>query len=293
MPQSALIRILAVLFLIAAILPGCSSEPEPKVEPDNLFTPHARKKTVLLVGDSLSIGLTDQLQDAYKGQKTLRFVHLGRVSSGLTRPELIDWPKALADLSRREKPDAVVIMIGANDDKGLPGPDGANVPFESADWDKAFGRAVSELLGIARSGNPDAALYWVGAPVMGDPALNQAMRRINAVIAKACARKDARFIDAAPLFSDERGGFARYAVDGDGDIRSIRYPDGVHLTVSGAKMLAGQVLKSLDKPFRPPLNPAGRELHRACETFKPVTPETADRLLADIEHESGEGKPLF
>jgi hypothetical protein len=285
MPTKTFIRILAALLFLAALLPGCSSEPEPKVEPDNLFAPHARKKTVLLVGDSLSISLANQLRDAYKGQKALYFAHLGRVSSGLTRPELIDWPKALADLSRREKPDAVVIMIGANDEKSLPGPDGGSVPFESAAWDKAYSRAVAEFLDIARSGNPDAALYWVGAPVMSDPALAAAMRRINAIIATTCARKNARFIDVASLFSDKLGGFARYAVDEDGDIRSIRYPDGVHLSVSGAKMLAGQVLNSLDKQYRPPLNAAGRELHRACETFRPVTPETAQRLLAAI-HDS-------
>lgn len=286
MQTKTFIRILAALLFLAALLPGCSSEPEPKVEPDDLFVPHARKKCVLLVGDSLSIGLANQLQSAYKGQNALRFVHLGRVSSGLTRPELIDWPKTLATLSGREKPDAVVIMIGANDDKSLPGPDGGSIPFESAAWDKAYSRAVAEFLDIARSGNPDATLYWIGAPVMSDPALAAAMRRINAIIATTCARKNARFIDAATLFTDKRGGFARYAVDEDGDIRSIRYPDGVHLTVSGAKMLAGYVLKSLDKQYRPLLNAAGRELHRACETFRPVTPETAERLLAAIQHDS-------
>ncbi len=288
MPRAPLAR--PLLFLLAfVLLASCSSEPEkqPSVEPEGLFSAKAPAKTLLLAGDSLSISLAEQLSLAVEGQKSWRFAHLGKVSSGLTRPDLLDWPKTLADLVRRERPDAVLIMIGANDDKPVPQKDGPPALFGAPGWDEAYSRAVAEFIDIARSQNPDVPITWIGPPVMGGAPLSQAMRRISAVIAKTCAQKRVRYVETLSLFADETGAFARYAVDDDGDLRSIRTPDGVHLTISGAKMLSGKTLKAIHPEIRLPENPAVREAMRAVDKFRPLPQEEAERMLKETASQAG------
>ena len=57
-------------------------------------------------------------------------------------------------------------MIATNDNKTMTRPDGSRVAFGRPGWDAEYARRVRRLVELARTGNPAARVYWIGAPVM-------------------------------------------------------------------------------------------------------------------------------
>jgi hypothetical protein len=279
------------LMLCCCLGAACSRESaeEPKsatdVAPANIFSKRAPKpampaaRKILVIGDSLSISLGEQMERVLSGAAGIDFARDGTRSTGLTRPELVDWPAHLRDLVARGAPDVVVIMLGANDAKPVEG-EGGRVYFDNPAWAEAYAAKARELLAICRQANPRVALYWVGVPSMGDATLAAETGQINAALAAMCADSPGcRFIGTKDAFSDPAGRFTRHARDAaTGDILAIRTADGVHMTDAGAKLLAGVVLRTLaDQEQLPPI--AGVEELRAFARDLRPTPdeETAPR----------------
>ena len=207
----------------------------------------AAVKSVLLVGDSLSIGLGKQLDVAFANRPGLAFAHLGKVSSGLANPAFFDWNANLNTQVAAHRPDVVLIMLGANDDKPLPVGEGRSAAFGTRDWDAAYAERLGRLHSIARSGTPRASsVYFIGVPVMGDPAFNQEMVHVNGVLQKTAGRLEAcSYIDVKKVLSDASGGFAPVARTAGGEIVKLRADDGVHITAAGAKLLAARLIEAV------------------------------------------------
>ncbi|MEY2513300.1 MAG: uncharacterized protein QOJ89_658, partial [bacterium] len=74
-------------------------------------------KTLLVTGDSLSQPLDVELARrlASKGVRTIREVHLG---TGISKSGLVDWGSLSTQQVRKDKPEAVVFFLGANE--GFP-----------------------------------------------------------------------------------------------------------------------------------------------------------------------------
>jgi len=289
-------RLLAATLLCLVCLIGASCDREsadaPKqsadIAPSDIFSqrapglpapkpPAGKERKLLVIGDSLSISLGEQMERALAGAPGIDFARDGLRSTGLTRPELLDWPAHLRELVSRNAPDVVVIMIGANDVMPVDGPEGGRIYFESPAWPEAYAAKAGELVAICRKANPAVAVYWVGVPAMGEPSLASGSRQVNAALAAMCAaRPGCRFIDTLAAFSDPDGRFSRHARDAaTGDTLPLRTADGVHLTDSGARLLAGVVLASLaDREKLPPI--AGvDELRVFARDVRPVSEETA------------------
>ena len=230
-----------------------------------------RAKRLLVIGDSLSISLGEQLEHALAGAPGLDFSRDGQRSTGLSRPELLDWPTRLRELVAKAPPDIVVIMIGANDVMPLTAADGSRVYFDQPAWDDAYAAKARELVAICRQANPDVAVSWVGAPPMGDAALNAGVKRVNAVLSRMCAEAGCRFIDAEAAFSDPEGRYTRHARDAaTAEATAIRTADGVHLTEAGARLLAGLVAASLAGKEQLPPAAGLDELRAQARDLRPV-----------------------
>ncbi len=235
--------------------------------------PTARK--ILVVGDSLSISLGEQLERVLAGTPGLDFSRDGMRSSGLTRPELVDWPARLAELTAHGGPDVVVIMLGANDIMPVEGRDGERVYFDSPAWPDAYAAKAGSLVDICRKANPRVSVYWVGVPSMGEASLAEGSRRVNAALAAMCAAAGCRFIDTRTAFSDPAGRFTKHGRDAaTGDLLPLRAGDGVHLTESGAKYLAGLVLRAVADQEKFPPNAGVDELRALARDIRPVADET-------------------
>lgn len=201
--------------------------------------------SLLVAGDSLSIYLADALRPLLAGRPGTSFHAKGKISSGLARPDFFDWERAMTEAATASRPDVVCIMIATNDNQTLTRPDGKKVAFGRPGWETEYARRVRKLVELARLGNPKARIYWVGAPVMADARLNADVTAINAVIAKEIAAlPGCRFVDVRRTLADADGRYAKN-LPAPGGPRTIRTPDGVHLTAYGAKLLAHAALASM------------------------------------------------
>lgn len=275
-------RLLAICLAVCCCLAaGCgdrSGEDKPaSVEPGGIFQrrapapPKPAVRRLLLIGDSLSISLGEQLERALAGAPGLDFVWDGTKSTGLTRPELLDWPRHLRDLVSQRPPDVVLVMLGTNDTMPVTAPDGGHILFGDSGWDAAYAAKAEELLAICRQANPKVTIYWVGAPTMGEPTLAAGVDRINAALNAMCQADGCRFINTRSAFADDQGRFARQAKDvASGETVAIRTPDGVHLTENGSRLLAGQVLEALTAREHLPAWAAVDELLRRSRDLRPV-----------------------
>jgi len=202
-------------------------------------------RSVLVAGDSLSIFLAEALRPLLAGRPGTVFTARGKVSSGLARPDFFDWEETMRQLAGSTRPDAVVIMIAANDNKTMTRPDGAKVAFGRPGWKAEYARRVRRLVELARQGNPRARITWVGAPVMADPRLNADVAAINDVIRRQVdTLPDCRFVDVSRTLADAAGHYTPSLPTPRGP-RTTRTRDGVHLTPYGAKLLADACLAAM------------------------------------------------
>ncbi|MHC1790426.1 DUF459 domain-containing protein [Solidesulfovibrio sp.] len=238
------VLLLAVLMVSLILPPGLPVAGAAKVDPAA-----PAPKRVLLVGDSLSIGLGKQLETAFAGRPSVRFAHLGKVSSGLANPSFFDWEAQLAAQVKSHHPDVVMIMLGANDDKPLPTAEGRQAAFRSKAWEVEYARRIARLHAVARAENPSAAVYFIGVPIMGDAAFTAAMDHVNAVLDKtADSLPDCAFIDVRDVLADASGAYAPVAKTPSGDVVKLRADDGVHISGAGARLLAARLVETIAAP---------------------------------------------
>ncbi len=207
--------------------------------------------SVLVVGDSLSIPLGERLQEYFNLRPGITFHRLGKISSGLARPDFFDWEANLKAMVNRHKPDAVFIMIGTNDTKNLTTPSGSMRTFGKKGWEKEYVRRGQRLLDICRRANPDVSLFWVGAPVMEQAELDRDVRVVNKALVRLCASNpNCTYIDTRDVLADSRGSFISHQTDENGQSIRLRAKDGVHVTKAGSLLLADRCLEKAI--FSPP-----------------------------------------
>jgi LysM repeat protein len=239
--QVLLLAVLMVSLILPPVLPVAGAA---RVDP---AVPAAKR--ILLVGDSLSIGLGKQLETAFAGNAAVRFAHLGKVSSGLANPAFFDWEAQLAAQVASHHPDVVLVMLGANDDKPLPTGEGKSAAFGSKAWEGQYAKRIARLHGIARSQNPDAAVYLIGVPIMGDAAFNASMDLVNAVLANTAASlPGCAFIAVRDVLADASGAYAPLARTSSGAVVKLRADDGVHISGAGARLLAARMIETIAAP---------------------------------------------
>jgi len=204
------------------------------------------EERILVIGDSLSIPLGKGLESYFSQLPGIHFKRLGRVSSGLARPDFFDWEKNVASLAASMKPSTVVIMIGTNDNQTMRREDGSSARFGTKAWSAEYERRMNRLFELLESRNPDVNIFWVGAPIMESEDLARDVKAINAAIGELCeAKANCQFIDTWDVLADDKGRFADFLVDNTGERVRVRAGDGVHLSHSGARMLADRCLQAL------------------------------------------------
>jgi hypothetical protein len=225
----------------------------PPVTPDafdqaDLSEPAAPKEklgTLLVTGDSLSQPLDSELARLLspKGVKVVRDPHLG---SGISKSFLVDWGQLSADQVRKHKPDAIVVMIGANE--GYPiTVGGKDVKCCGADWASAYANRARRMLATYRQGGL-ARIYWITVPLTRDPKRAAIANVVDASIAVAAQpwRRQVRVIDSRPIFTPD--GY-RDAMPINGKETIVRASDGIHLNEPGSKLLAENVLGRINRDF--------------------------------------------
>jgi uncharacterized protein len=160
-------------------------------------------------------------------------------STGLTRPDVLDWPTyASAEIARHD-PELVLFSVGANDSQPLadagvvhqPGSDGFVAVYEA--------RTRELMTRLAADGRE---VWWVGLPIMRSDTYDARMRLLDDIHARVAAEVDGvTHVPTRALFADADGRYVETLPDPDGVPRSMRLRDGIHLSDAGAARLAAHL----------------------------------------------------
>jgi hypothetical protein len=204
--------------------------------------------TLLVTGDSLSTPLDLSIGRRFAGKsvKVIRDPHLG---AGISKTDLVDWGRLAVTQVKADKPDAVVVFIGANEGFPMKDPSGHDRPCCSAAWASIYANRVRQVMNTYRRGGA-ARVYWLTVLTPREVARQKIARVVNAAVQVAAEpwRDQVSILDTVPIFTP--GEKYRDSMPIGGQQRLIRQSDGIHLNQTGANYLAGIVLKTLGVGFR-------------------------------------------
>ncbi len=222
--------------------PSVSTTLPPKKQ---AFSPTKRLK-VWVGGDSLSITPGESFVNLAPGTEVMdvanNFVD-GHVATGLSRPEVFNWPDHMLDVIAADQPNALVITLGSNDDQNLTGEGGVG-PYASPEWMTEYRRRVGGMMD-ALTANSDRILFWIGVPVLRVRSEDR-YNPINQIYREEAAKRAGRvvYIDLDTPFRGPDGGYADY-VNGV----QVRTPDGTHFSRAGGDEVAQMVIDAMNRTY--------------------------------------------
>jgi hypothetical protein len=182
--------------------------------------------------------------ETFAGDTRLQVQRSRHALGGILRNEFIDEAQTIDSSLSRTPMHIVLVMVGLYDRYPWR-PQGGNrrVPVGSDEWKAEYARRVDRLMKIFKARN--AALYWVGLPIMRRPEFSDDAQMINEIVRERAYVNGQKFIDLFSQFADEKGVFNAYGPEIDGKIRLLREADGIHFTQVGNRKLAHFVERDL------------------------------------------------
>ncbi|MFT5687107.1 MAG: hypothetical protein ACI8RZ_008064, partial [Myxococcota bacterium] len=219
----------------------------PAVPQRRVITPEAPLQ-LWIIGDSLLNLAGRELRKALTASGRVDADVSYRSSTGLVRPDYYDWPVKLSRrLSREPIPDAVLVMMGANDAQHMV-VDGQKIERWSPEWVAEYTVRVEHMLSVMREAGCE--VYWAGLPVMKLNRHVKTAEAVNAILsAKAETDAGVHYLPTDALFSGADGDYSRFLTDPDGRRFSARETDGVHFTMSGALWLVAHLTDRIDRDW--------------------------------------------
>ena len=157
-------------------------------------------------------------------------------SSGLTRPDFLDWPMRLREVREAQDPDVIVLFFGGNDAQAMQ-IEGVWHEFGSEAWADEYRTRVGDLMADLDQDGRD--VYWMGMPIVRSDEFRQKVEFLNDVYRTEAEGFDGvTFVDSWSVFAGSDGEFSEYLVDADGNLVDMRLNDGIHLTTAGGIRLA-------------------------------------------------------
>jgi lysophospholipase L1-like esterase len=205
-------------------------------------------RTVLVTGDSLAQPLDAKIARAFASAATgVRVVRDARIGTSISQTDIVDWGRLSGSQTRRLRPEAVVMFMGANE--GFPiRTGGRTLECCGAAWAAAYAGRARQMMNTYRQ-NGAARVYWLTLPGPRDPDRQRISRTVNAAIAVAAApyRAQVRVVDMTSVFTP--GGRYRASMPVGGRDTLVRQADGVHLNPTGANVALGSVLAAMRADF--------------------------------------------
>jgi lysophospholipase L1-like esterase len=203
--------------------------------------------TLLVTGDSMVMPLDQELARrlAGSGVRTIREPHVG---TGISKSILVDWGKLSAHQVKTDKPDAVVVFIGANEGFPMRAAGGREVRCCGPPWAAEYASRARQMMdSYRRSGT--ARVYWLTLPAPRSADRAEIARAVNAAIGVGAVpyRAQVRVLDLDSIFTP--GGRYRDAMDVGGRQTIVRESDGIHLNGPGSKLAADAVITEMKRDF--------------------------------------------
>ena len=204
------------------------------------FAPRG-KLSVLVTGDSMAQIFDHYMADGLGGRAAVRSE--AHISTGLSKPAMLDWVANARSQARRVRPDVTVVFIGANDGFPMGTPSGATAYCCDDAWVKEYARRAAQMMrSYYRGGH--GRVYWLTLPAPRGGNFRTVFGPVNAALRKAA--KEVRGAHIVPIDRIFTPGFVyRDALVWGGRHVGVRQGDGVHLNNAGASIAAQKVIRRL------------------------------------------------
>ena len=224
----------------SSTIPTTNTTPPPVGAP---FAPTRRQVTpdqplkLWVGGDSQTLALTRGFGRVIPNALT-DYTSDAHLSSGLTRPDFLDWPQRLARLLVENRPEVLVIMFGGNDYQDVYH-NGQLLKRPSQGWLDFYRSRVAEAMDLLNQ--PDIEVVWVGTPIMRGEFFATGMAHLNEIYrSEAASRSSIQYFDSWHRFADANGNYT----DRIGG-QLVRESDGIHLTTAGGVLLAEAIWETI------------------------------------------------
>lgn len=199
------------------------------------------KLNVLVTGDSMAQIFDHYMADGLGGGAAVRSE--AHISTGLSKPSMLDWVANARGQAARIKPDVTVVFIGANDGFPMGTPSGATAPCCGGDWIDEYARRAAQMMRSYRRGRA-GRVYWLTLPAPRGGSFRTVFGPVNAAIRKATRRtRGAQVVPIDRIFTP--GFVYRDAIMWGGRYVGVRQGDGVHLNNAGASIAAQKVIRRM------------------------------------------------
>ena len=202
--------------------------------------------TVLATGDS-----TIQIVDSFLARRLerragVRVVSDARISTGLSKPAVLNWPLHASGQMRRYRPRVTVISIGANDGFPFRGRSGRSVGCCGRAWRIRYARRARTMMRTYRRRGA-SRVYWLLLPQARGGSFRRVVRAVNAALSRAARPRGdgVRLVHLNRVFTP-RGRY-RDVIRRHRRLVRVRQRDGVHLSVAGASIAASLVIRAIDR----------------------------------------------
>ncbi|HYI99953.1 MAG TPA: hypothetical protein VEX36_09810 [Thermoleophilaceae bacterium] len=204
----------------------------------------AQPLNVLVTGDS-EADLVGLRMNDLDSRGLIDIETVARNGTALTNPGFFNWElNAEQEISARD-PEAVVMLIGANDGFNVEADGELHAPG-TPEWETEFARRVAVVMRTLGS-DGERPVYWVPPPTARDSDLDDIYRSQNRAVARAAeAVEGARYVDVYSTIND--GEYSdQVRIDG----REVlgRQSDGIHFNRDGALIPAEMVLDAMAKDY--------------------------------------------
>lgn len=209
--------------------------------------PEQNRYRLYVFGDSLGDGIWAGLYRAFNPEGNMDIVKKSRVSTGFVRTDYYDWNKKLAGILAAEKVHIAVIMVGANDMQPIRA-GGKWHKVGTPEWRDLYTGRIDKFIKRLKASN--AAVYWVGLPIMRAAKHNAAMEVMNEIFRERAFINGVKFVDTYNGFADQFGRYSAFGPDLSGQVGRLRADDGVHFTIRGYRKLAHFAEREIRRDMR-------------------------------------------
>jgi hypothetical protein len=234
-----------ILGLLVLVIPDLATAEEPKTTGSPSQSLQAvQTHTISVVGDSLGDGLWSGLSVLLRHNRGIKVARGAKNSVGFTGAKLTEQ---IDRIFKAGNVDALVVMVGGNDDRQTIFVDGKPVAlFGTQQWSKLYKENVSRYMDYICG--KQVPIIWVLLPIMRSEEASAAAKLVNDIIESAA--KDRPQISLVPTWdvtADANGAYMPFFKDLHGATRLMRTSDGMHFTDPGQEFLADMVWKRLQE----------------------------------------------
>jgi hypothetical protein len=204
----------------------------------------ADAKRVLVVGDFMAGALAKGLAEAHAENPNVVVIDATSGSSGLVRADYYDWPAKLGGLVEEQKPDAILVLVGANDRQTMRTEAGA-YEVGSDGWRTAYAARVASFADALKAAA--RPVLWAGLVPVSSSAMSRDYSGFNGIYREQLEAKSMRFIETWNGFADEEGKYVSVGPDVRGQTVQLRGSDGINFTRAGQRKLAFFVEQELNE----------------------------------------------